>query len=279
MAVRPPGRLQAAAAKGDVQLMNRCAVARCGGAAWTKWLGYDLCKECSEAAWVWNTTTMTADEAAEVLTRIAKNLRRHGTGISAKNRSPYPWQRRKCDVIRRCDDDDLEVIYEIINDAARAYAGVIPADLWREPYMSRDELRREITAGVEFWGYEEGGGLVGVMGIQDVQDVTLIRHSYVRTRDRNQGIGGKLLSHLRRQTSRPLLIGTWADASWAIRFYEGHGFRLVSPEEKDRLLRAYWPVPPRQIQESVVLGDQRSSSIISADPTRPSEASRQWLSL
>jgi len=182
-------------------------------------------------------------------------------------------------VIRRCDDDDLEVIYEIINDAARAYAGVIPADLWREPYMSRDELRREITAGVEFWGYEEGGGLVGVMGIQDVQDVTLIRHSYVRTRDRNQGIGGKLLSHLRRQTSRPLLIGTWADASWAIRFYESHGFRLVSPEEKDRLLRAYWPVPPRQIQESVVLGDQRSSSIISADPTRPSEASRQWLSL
>jgi N-acetylglutamate synthase-like GNAT family acetyltransferase len=160
-------------------------------------------------------------------------------------------------MIRCCDDVDFEVIYEIINDAAAAYAGVIPADLWREPYMSRDELRHEIVDGVVFWGYQERGDLVGVMGIQDVQDVTLIRHAYVRTMKRNQGIGGRLLHHLRAGTSRPILIGTWAAADWAIRFYKDHGFRPVSTEEKDRLLQRYWSVPPRQIQTSVVLGDQR----------------------
>jgi N-acetylglutamate synthase-like GNAT family acetyltransferase len=149
------------------------------------------------------------------------------------------------------------MIYEIINDAAQAYREVIPVDRWKEPYMSKDELRREIDEGVIFWGYEEDGELVGVTGIQHVQDVTLIRHAYVRTAKRNQGIGGKLLAHLRKQTTRPILIGTWADAVWAIRFYEKHGFRLVSSEEKERLLRKYWSVPERQIETSVVLADQK----------------------
>jgi len=162
-------------------------------------------------------------------------------------------------MIHRCDEDDFEVIFEIINDAASAYDGVIPADLWREPYMPRAELRRELSDGVVFWGYEEEGEVTGVMGMQDLRDVTLIRHAYVRTAKRNQGIGSSLLSYLRKKTSRPVLVGTWADASWAIRFYEDHGFRLVSPAEKDRLLRTYWSVSTRQIQESVVLADQRWS--------------------
>ncbi len=123
--------------------------------------------------------------------------------------------------------------------------------------MSREELQREIESGIDFWGYEEGGRLIGVMGIQHVRDVTLIRHSYVRTAKRRQGIGGKLLSHLRGQTTRPILIGTWADATWATRFYEKNGFRLVPLGEKDRLLRKYWSIPERQIETSVVLGDQR----------------------
>ena len=160
-------------------------------------------------------------------------------------------------MIRQCDDSEFEMIYEIINDAAQAYKGVIPVDRWKEPYMSKDELRHERDEGVIFWGYEEDGELVGVTGIQHVQDVTLIRHAYVRTAKRNQGIGGKLLSHLRKQTTRPILIGTWADAVWAIRFYEKHGFQLVSSEEKDRLLRKYWSVPERQIETSVVLADQK----------------------
>lgn len=159
-------------------------------------------------------------------------------------------------MIRKCIDSDFEVIYEIINDAAQAYKDVIPMDRWNEPYMSKEELRHEIDAGVVFWGYEEDDGLIGVMGIQHVQDVTLIRHAYVRTAKRNQGIGGKLLSALRGQTTRPILIGTWADATWAIRFYEKHGFRLVSPAEKRRLLKKYWSIPGRQIETSVVLADK-----------------------
>ncbi len=160
-------------------------------------------------------------------------------------------------MIRRCNDDDFDLIYEIINDAASAYEGVIPAEVWSDPYMSRDELRREIADEVVFWGWEEGSDLAGVMGIQDVRDVTLIRHAYVRTAMRNQGIGGELLAYLREQTSRQLLVGTWADASWAVRFYEKHGFGLVTTEEKDRLLTKYWSVPPRQIETSVVLRDLR----------------------
>jgi GNAT superfamily N-acetyltransferase len=161
-------------------------------------------------------------------------------------------------MIRQCDNSEFEMIYEIINDAAQVYKGVIPVDRWKEPYMSKDELRYEMDEGVIFWGYyEKDGALVGVTGIQHVQDVTLIRHAYVRTAKRNQGIGGKLLSHLRKQTTRPILIGTWADAIWAIRFYEKHGFRLVASEEKDQLLRKYWSVPERQIATSVVLADQK----------------------
>ena len=168
-------------------------------------------------------------------------------------------------MIRQCEDSEFETIYEIINDAAQAYKGIIPVDRWKEPYMSKEELWREMDEGVIFWGYEKDGELVGVTGIQHVQDVALIRHAYVRTAKRKRGIGGKLLSHLRKQTARPILIGTWADAIWAIRFYEKHGFRLVSPQEKDRLLRKYWSVPKRQIQTSVVLADQKWFDIPGAE--------------
>jgi N-acetylglutamate synthase-like GNAT family acetyltransferase len=164
-------------------------------------------------------------------------------------------------MIRRCYDNDFEIIYSIINDAAQAYKGIIPDDLWKEPYMSKDELRHEIDEAVAFWGYEESGEIVGVMGIQPIQDVTLIRHAYVRTSKRNRGIGSKLLAHLRGQTIRPILIGTWAAAVWAIRFYEKHGFRLVTKEEKDRLLRKYWSISEHQIETSVVLADQKWFSI------------------
>ncbi len=160
-------------------------------------------------------------------------------------------------MIRQCDSSDFETIYEIINEAAGAYKGIIPEDRCKDPYMPRDELRHEIDAGVEFWGYEAQGELVGVMGIQPVHDVTLVRHSYVRTAKQGQGIGGKLLSHLRTMTSSPILIGTWADATWAIRFYEKHGFVLVSPEEKTRLLKKYWSIPDRQIETSVVLAEKK----------------------
>jgi N-acetylglutamate synthase-like GNAT family acetyltransferase len=160
-------------------------------------------------------------------------------------------------LIRQCSDDDFETIYEIINDAALAYKGIIPEDRWKEPYMSREELRHEIDEGVVFWGYEEDKKLKGIMGIQDVQDVTLIRHAYVRTAERNKVIGSKLLSHLRSMTDGPILIGTWADAVWAIRFYEKHGFSLVSTEEKNRLLKKYWRIPERQVETSVVLAEQR----------------------
>ena len=160
-------------------------------------------------------------------------------------------------MIHPCTDTDFDAICSIINEAAEAYRGIIPADRWHEPYMPEEELRHEIQSGVRFWGYEEGGELVGVMGIQDVQDVTLIRHAYVRADKRGKGIGGKLLSELRKLASRPVLIGTWAAAAWAIRFYENHGFRLVTPEEKDRLLKKYWSIPERQVETSVVLGDER----------------------
>ena len=159
-------------------------------------------------------------------------------------------------MIRLCDESELDTMVEIVNDAAQAYRGVIPEDRWKEPYMPKEELRHEIDAGVVFWGYEEEGELLGVMGIQPVQDVTLIRHAYVRTVQQNRGIGGKLLAHLRTRTDRPILIGTWADAVWAVRFYEKHDFRMVSPEEKNRLLAKYWSIPERQVETSVVLADQ-----------------------
>lgn len=164
-------------------------------------------------------------------------------------------------MIRKCEDSDFEAIYSIINDAATAYRGVIPADRWKEPYMPQEELRHEMENGVVFWGYEEKGELSGVMGIQDVEDVTLIRHAYVRTTRRGRGIGSTLLSKLRELTDRPVLIGTWADAVWAVGFYEKHGFRLVTPEEKDRLLKTYWSIPERQIETSVVLADSAYGSL------------------
>jgi len=160
-------------------------------------------------------------------------------------------------MIRECDNSDFEVIYSIINEAAEAYRGIIPEDRWKVPFMDREELQHEIDQGVVFWGYEEDGALVGVMGIQDIMDVTLVRHAYVRTARQNQGIGGRLISELRGKTTRPLLMGTWADAVWAVRFYERHGFRLVTPEEKNRLLKKYWSIPERQVETSVVLADQR----------------------
>lgn len=160
-------------------------------------------------------------------------------------------------MIRLCEDKDFESIWAVINDGAVAYRNVIPADRWAEPYMSKDELRHQINDGVEFSGYELDGLLVAVMGIQPVQDVTLIRHAYVRTSHQKHGIGSRLLAHLRSLATTPVLIGTWADATWAIRFYERHGFEEVDPQEKDRLLRAYWTVPERQIETSVVLVDAR----------------------
>jgi GNAT superfamily N-acetyltransferase len=159
-------------------------------------------------------------------------------------------------MIRECNESDFSMIFEIINDAAQAYKGVIPADRWHEPYMPFEELRREIEVGVVFWGLEQDGQLFGVMGIQEKGDVTLIRHAYVRTRAQNQGIGTRLLGHLEGMTERPILIGTWADASWAISFYEKNGYTLVSEEEKNRLLRKYWSIPKRQAETSVVLVNQ-----------------------
>jgi len=160
-------------------------------------------------------------------------------------------------MIRPCSGDDLDEMFTIINDAAQAYRGVIPADCWHDPYMARDELACEIDDGVEFWGLEIDGRLAGVMGIQDKGEVALIRHAYVRSSARRSGIGSTLLAHLERRTAKPILIGTWAAASWAIRFYERHGYRLVTPPEKNRLLATYWRVPPRQIETSVVLASPR----------------------
>jgi len=154
-------------------------------------------------------------------------------------------------------DEDLETIWLIINEAAQVYKGVIPADRWKEPYMSRSELEHEIRDGVRFWGYEDEGSLLGVMGTQDLEDVALIRHAYVRTGNQNQGIGSKLLVHLHGQAKKPVLVGTWAAATWAIRFYERHGFKLVTSETKDRLLRKYWSIPERQVETSVVLSDKK----------------------
>jgi N-acetylglutamate synthase-like GNAT family acetyltransferase len=159
-------------------------------------------------------------------------------------------------MIRKCKDSDLNTIFEIINDAARAYKGVIPQDRWHEPYMSHAELRAQIDDGVVFWGLERDGQLLGVMGIQDKGDVTLIRHAYVLAKAQNRGIGKKLLQHLQSMTEKPILIGTWAAASWAVSFYQKNGYKLVSEKEKNRLLRKYWSIPERQVETSVVLANQ-----------------------
>ena len=159
-------------------------------------------------------------------------------------------------MLDKCTPDDFNEIYDIINDAAFAYKSVIPDDCWHEPYMSERELRLQIEEDVEFWCYKEDGKIIGVMGIQDKGDVTLIRHAYVRTTARNRGIGSKLLAHLETFTNKPILIGTWAAADWAIRFYQKHGFRLLSPERKNNMLLKYWTIPRRQLETSVVLANR-----------------------
>lgn len=155
--------------------------------------------------------------------------------------------------IRPCVDQDFDAILDVVNDAAEAYRGVIPADRWHEPYMSAQTLAAEIADGVVFWGADHQGALTGVMGIQDRGDVALVRHAYVRTVARRGGIGGALLGHIERLTAKPILIGTWAAADWAIRFYQKHGYRQVAPAEKDVLLAKYWRIPARQVESSVVL--------------------------
>ena len=159
-------------------------------------------------------------------------------------------------MIRKCEESDFNTIFEIINDAAQAYKGIIPQDRWHEPYMSDAELRAQIKDGIVFWGLERSGQLLGVMGIQDKGDVTLIRHAYVLSRAQNRGIGKKLLQHLQSMTEKPILIGTWAAASWAVSFYQKNGYKLVSEEEKNRLLKRYWSIPKRQVETSVVLANQ-----------------------
>lgn len=156
-------------------------------------------------------------------------------------------------MIRLCTPADFDVIHAIINEAAEAYRGVIPSDCWHDPYMSAAALAREIDAGMEFSGFDDSGGLTGVMGIQPVRDVFLIRHAYVRAAHRNRGIGAQLLRSLIGRATAPLLVGTWAAAVWAICFYQRHGFRLVSTSEKDSLLTTYWTISERQRENSVVL--------------------------
>ncbi len=160
-------------------------------------------------------------------------------------------------MIRRCGPSDFDSIYEIINDAAQAYKGVIPEDRWHEPYMPRNELEHEIKDGVAFWGFEIEGELVGVMGIQDKGDVCLIRHAYVRTPLRKKGIGTRMLQYLESRTKKPILIGTWAEATGAVSFYRKNGYSLLTEDEKNRLLSKYWSIPDRQVQTSVVLADKK----------------------
>ncbi|HYY60396.1 MAG TPA: GNAT family N-acetyltransferase [Burkholderiales bacterium] len=159
--------------------------------------------------------------------------------------------------IRRCRDDERAAILAIVNAAAEAYRGVIPADRWHEPYMPRQELETEIAAGVAFWGAERERRLLGVMGMQDRGEVALIRHAYVRTAERRQGIGEALLRHLETLSAKPILIGTWRAATWAIQFYEKHGYRVLARAEIERLLRKYWRIPDRQVETSVVLANAR----------------------
>jgi N-acetylglutamate synthase-like GNAT family acetyltransferase len=156
-------------------------------------------------------------------------------------------------MILKCEQTDFKEIYDIINDAAIAYKGVIPVDRWKEPYMSEEELQKQIDEGVQFWCWKEEGEMMGVMGIQYKDDVTLIRHAYVRSVYRGKGIGSTLLAHLTTITTTPVLIGTWVAATWAIEFYKRHGFRLLNEFETETLLRKYWSIPERQIETSVVL--------------------------
>ena len=164
-------------------------------------------------------------------------------------------------LIRKSTDADFSATLAIINDAAAAYRGVIPADRWHDPYMSAHELQNEIAAGVSFWVAEEHGRILGVMGIQDKGDVTLVRHAYVARATQRSGVGTMLLRHVESLVDKPILIGTWAAASWAIDFYRRNGFDIVSSEEKNRLLKTYWTIPARQVETSVVLADPRWRSL------------------
>jgi GNAT superfamily N-acetyltransferase len=156
-------------------------------------------------------------------------------------------------VIRRCRDDETPIILAIVNAAAEAYRDVIPVDRWHDPYMAGEQLQRDVAAGVEFWGYELDAVLIGVMGIQPVRDVDLIRHAYVRPGSQRLGVGAALIAHLRSLSARRMLVGTWSDAAWAIRFYQREGFALVPPSHAKTLLKTYWDIPERQIETSVVL--------------------------
>jgi N-acetylglutamate synthase-like GNAT family acetyltransferase len=160
-------------------------------------------------------------------------------------------------IIRKSVEADFDAVFAIVNDAAQAYRGVIPADRWREPYMPAGELSNEITGGVVFWVAEQDGRLVGVIGIQEKGDVALVRHAYVAPSTQRSGVGTRLLRHVQSLTNKPILIGTWAAASWAIDFYRRNGFNVVGNSDKDRLLTAYWSIPARQIETSVVLADGR----------------------
>jgi GNAT superfamily N-acetyltransferase len=160
---------------------------------------------------------------------------------------------RMRNVIRRCRVEETSIILAIVNAAAEVYRDVIPGDRWHDPYMSGEQLQRDIAAGVEFWGYELDGLLIGVMGIQAVRDVDLIRHAYVRPGNQRLGVGAALIAHLRSLSTRRMLVGTWADAAWAIRFYQREGFALVPPSSTKTLLKSYWEIPERQIETSVVL--------------------------
>ena len=168
-------------------------------------------------------------------------------------------------MIRPCDGADFDSILAIINDGATAYRGVVPADRLRDPYMSADELQHEIANGVRFFGEEHEGALMGVMGVQHVQDVTLIRHAYVLTAAQGKGIGGRLLEHIRPLAEGPLLLGTWADSYWAIGFYQRHGFRVVTHAEKEVLLRKYWQIPERQVETSIVFADSTWPGLPASD--------------
>jgi N-acetylglutamate synthase-like GNAT family acetyltransferase len=152
---------------------------------------------------------------------------------------------------------DLPAMLAIVNDAAQAYRGVIPADRWHEPYMPAEELNAEIADGVAFWVAEDAGRLLGVMGIQDKGEVALVRHAYVAPGAQKQGVGTNLLRHVQGLARKPVLVGTWAAASWAIEFYRRNGFTVVPQPDKDALLRRYWSIPARQVETSVVLADAR----------------------
>ncbi len=160
--------------------------------------------------------------------------------------------------VRRCSEQDLATMLAIVNAAAQAYRGVIPSHLWHEPYMPESELREEIVAGVEFWGLQSVDGLVGIKGVQPVKDVELIRHAYVRPDQQRNGVGAQLIEHIRRRSARRMLVGAWATATWAIGFYQRHGFELAAPDAAAALLRTYWTIPEQQIAASVVLANEAS---------------------